>query len=151
MMVKNSSDSIHSIIEIDIARIRRFAGMIGQRYQQIKSIFLFGSVARGDTDEKSDIDLLFLIYENNSGFYDVLSHDDDYRIFEDWALEKVEGGVNPFVCDSEELIRDFDTLIEKILLEGIRLYGKDIEGLQNRLQQERKKSKSNLLDLVRSL
>ena len=151
-MVKNSnSDSTHSIIEIDIDRIRRFARTIGQKYQQIKSIYIFGSVARGDTDDKSDIDLLFLVYEEISGFYDILSHDEDYRIFEDWALEKVEGGINPFVCDSEVLVRDFDTLVEKILLEGIKLYGKDIKELKNRLEQQKKKSNSNLLDLVRAL
>jgi len=149
--MQNGNDSTESIIEIDLNPIRIAAEKIGPKYYQIKSIYLFGSVARGDADKKSDIDLFFLVIGKSSDFITILSHDEDYGTFEDWAFEKVEGGVNPIVCNRDELIHDFDTLTEKILLEGIRLYGQDIKEVQGLIQDKEKKNKANLLDLVRSL
>ena len=149
--MQNGNDSIEIAIEIDLNQIRRIAEKIGPKYDQIKSIYLFGSVARGDADKKSDIDLFFLVRGKSSDLITILTHDDDYGAFEDWAFEKVEGGVNPIVCNKDELINDFSTLTEKILIEGIRLYGQDIKEMQGLIKDKEKENKVNLLDLVRSL
>ncbi|MBD3254189.1 MAG: hypothetical protein GF383_03810 [Candidatus Lokiarchaeota archaeon] len=143
------SENVH--VEINISRIRRFAELMGNKYKQIKSIYLFGSVARREADEKSDIDLLILVGDDDLKFSDILLYDVDYRNFDDWALDQLEGGVNPFICTAEELVQDFDTLVGKILLEGIKLYGKNIKGLQKRVERKWKDEQSDLLDLVRSL
>ena len=149
--MQNGNDSNEPIIEIDINQIRRIAEKIGPKYPQIKSIYLFGSVARGDADKKSDIDLFFLVIGKSSDLITILTHDEDYGTFENWAFEKVEGGVNPIVCNRDELINDFSTLTEKILFEGIRLYGQDLKEMQGLIQDKDKKNKVNLLDLVRTL
>ncbi|MHA1369582.1 MAG: nucleotidyltransferase family protein [Promethearchaeota archaeon] len=43
----------------DIGRVKQIVKQLGEKYAQIKSIYLFGSVARGDADDKSDLDLFF--------------------------------------------------------------------------------------------
>ncbi|MHA1294728.1 MAG: nucleotidyltransferase family protein, partial [Promethearchaeota archaeon] len=106
--MQNEKPSIESKIEIDINQIRKFAEQFGPKYYQIISIYLFGSVARGDADEESDIDLLFLLKEKIPDFLTILTHDENYLILEDWALKRLEGGINPLICDIDELANDFD-------------------------------------------
>ncbi|MHA1151016.1 MAG: nucleotidyltransferase family protein [Promethearchaeota archaeon] len=150
-MTQDENESIKQTLEINFNSIRTFAEKISQRYQQIKSIYLFGSVARGDADERSDIDLFLLVKGKSSEFFVLLSKDEDYRVFEDWALGKVEGGINPFICNEEELKDDFDTLIKKILNEGIRLYGQDLKEIKGLIRDKKNGNSLTLLELVRSL
>ena len=69
----------------NIAYIRKSTEKIGLRYPQIISIYLFGSIARGDADEFSDIDLFILIDDSATNFFLILNHDVDYKLLEDWG------------------------------------------------------------------
>ena len=51
----------YSGIPPDIDDLKYFAKTLGAKFSNIISIYLFGSVARGDADWKSDVDLLFLV------------------------------------------------------------------------------------------
>jgi len=135
----------------NIAHIRKSAEKIGLRYPQIISIYLFGSIARGDADEFSDIDLFILIDDSATNFFLILNHDVDYKLLEDWALNVVEGGLSPLILNKKELMGDFDTFLGRILQEGILLFGENLILLFNKINHKKKESGSELLDLIRSL
>ena len=108
-------------------------------------------MARDDADFESDIDLLFLVEGDSSEIFKKIIRDKEYVSLEDWALERLEGGLNPLVCNTEELMNDYDSLLSNLLTEGIRLYGQDLKGLESFIQKGNTTEKNNLLDLVRSL
>ena len=132
-------------------RIKIFAEKIGEKYSFIISIYLFGSAARGNANKESDIDFFILTEGNSSEIFLTLSHDEDYKKLEDLAFDVVEGGLSPLICNKKELIDDFDTLLEKILKEGIRLYGENLEIVLSQIPRKKKKNESELLEIVRSL
>jgi len=132
-------------------KIKTAAEKVGMNHSEIRSIYLFGSMARKDADNYSDIDILFVVSNNPEEFYLKLIHDEDYKILNDWAIEIVEGGLVPFICDSKELVLNFDTLPDKILKEGILLYGTQLSEIIREVPQKNKSHSPNLLDLVRSL
>jgi len=138
-------------LQKNIDHIRKSAEKIGLRYPQIISIYLFGSIARGDADELSDIDLFILIDGNTTDIFLTLNRDVDYKLLEDWALDVVEGGLSPLILNRNELINEFDTFIRRILQEGILLFGENLVPLFNKTTHKQKGSRSELLDLVRSL
>ena len=125
---------------------------IGKNCSQIISIYLYGSVSRGEANKKSDLDLLFLVKKNTrQNFLDVLMRDKKYIQLYHWAINQFEGGIIPLVVSSEELTRDFDTLAEKILLEGLLLYGKEMKEVITREELPIHDRKKDLLGIVRSL
>ena len=150
-MIIKKREEIEKMVSIDLNIIRSLAKKIGPKYPQINSIYLFGSVARAEVDNESDIDLFFLIDGKCSNFFDVLVRDEDYKSLEDWALEKVEGGLTPLICNTEELVNDFQTLYDKLLLEGIRLFGSDLKELESTMRHKKKDDGPSLLDLIRTL
>jgi len=135
----------------NIVHIRKLAEKIGLRYRQIISIYLFGSVARGDADEFSDIDLFILIDGSATNLFLTLNRDVDYKLLEDWALNIVEGGLSPLILNRKELTGEFDTFVGRILQEGIFLFGENLMPLLNKTTHKQKENGSELLDLVRSL
>ena len=138
-------------LQKNIDHIRKSAEKIGLRYPQIISIYLFGSIARGDADELSDIDLFILLDGNTTDIFLTLNRDVDYKLLEDWALDVVEDGLSPLILNRNELINEFDTFIRRILQEGILLFGENLVPLFNKTTRKQKGSRSELLDLVRSL
>ena len=81
----------------------------------------------------------------------MLSKKEVYQEFKGWTFEKLEGGLNLLIFNMEELIHDFDTLVEKLLLEGILLHGQELEKMRDFERLERTDDHASLLDLVRSL
>jgi len=55
--LQNESELNLSNIEVDLKPIKIIAEKIGEKYSFIISIYLFGSVARGNASKESDIDL----------------------------------------------------------------------------------------------
>ena len=58
-------------------KIKTAAEKIGIKHSEIRSIYLFGSMARKDADDYSDIDILFVISNNSEEFYLKLTQDED--------------------------------------------------------------------------
>lgn len=134
----NESDLLK--FKVDIVQIKNLIKKIGPKYPQIASVYLFGSSARGDVEETSDIDILFITKDNAIDFFLTLSRDEDYQALENWAFEIVEGGLSPLICSAKELAEEFDTLIEKIAQEGIHLYGANLNSkiFQKSLNRKKK-------------
>lgn len=88
-----------SKVDMDVNLIKDLIGKIVPKFSQIESIYLFGSVARGEADIKSDVDLFFLIRGESDKFYVKLSQNKHYKELEDYASEKVEGGLNSLICN----------------------------------------------------
>ena len=147
----NESESDLSNIQVDFKQIKILAEKIGEKYSFIITIYLFGSVARGNASKKSDIDIFILTEGNPTEIFLTLSRDENYKKLENWAFDVVDGGLSLLICNKKELIDDFDTLIEKILTEGIRLYGAHLNMILNQIPRKKKKKKSKLLEIVRSL
>ncbi|MFX1445484.1 MAG: nucleotidyltransferase domain-containing protein [Promethearchaeota archaeon] len=149
--MQNESDLNLPFVEIDLKPIKKIAEKIGEKYSSIISIYLFGSVARGNANKKSDIDLFILIEGNPTEIFLKLSNDKEYKELENWAFNVVEGGLSPLLCDKKELINDFDTLLDKILKEGLCLYGTNLNMVLSQIPRKRRNNKSLLLEIVRSL
>lgn len=93
-----------------------FASSIPKK--NIKAIVLFGSVARGEFTEKSDIDVL-IVYKNKN-----LKKEIDYLI--DKLLDTYDVHIIPvFLTEKEirERIKIFDNFIINLINEGRLLYG----------------------------
>ncbi len=91
----------------------------------IKDIILFGSVARGDFDEKSDIDLFFDLEREEDGkkaeriVATTLKRFYKSRIFETWGLKGIKNEISAKFGVLEKW-----KLKRSILSDGILLYGK---------------------------
>ncbi len=95
--------------------------------EKMKKIILFGSVARNDYDNKSDIDLFFDInleedikkIENEVNL--ALKSFETQKMHK-WAIKKINFSIRPIVgkLDSEK----WDSLRQDIISNGIMLYGK---------------------------
>lgn len=149
--MQNESELNLSNIEVDLKPIKIIAEKIGEKYSFIISIYLFGSVARGNANKESDIDLFILTEGNPTEIFLILSNDEDYKNLEDWAFDVVEGGLSPLICNKKELIDDFDTLLDKILKEGICLHGANLDMVLSQIPRKKRNNESQLLEIVRSL
>lgn len=149
--MQNESELNLSNIEIDLKPIKRITEKIGKKFSSIISVYLFGSMARGNANKESDIDIFFLIEGNPTEIFFKLTKDENYKILEDWSFNVVEGGLSPLICNKKELINDFDTLIDKILIEGICLYGPKLDMILRQIPRKKKSKDSQLLEIVRSL
>ncbi len=97
-------------------RLNRVARTLGDRHPEIESIFLFGSLARGDAVPGSDADLLIVVSRVAEPFRDraVCYHTTGVGV-----------GVDVVVCTREEL----DALLEmgngfarRAMREGVQLF-----------------------------
>jgi len=93
--------------------------------KQVVSVILFGSVARGETNEKSDIDLL-IIYNGNRSVVERNTN----ALVEKYLESDVY--VSPvFYSEREikEMVIKYNSFITKIENEGIVLYGKKLKDI----------------------
>lgn len=90
--------------------------------EKIKTIYLFGSVARGDFDKESDIDIFIDIEKTNEIFIKKAS---DNALRKLYAIEgkkwELKGVINPLAIKIGD-ISEWD-LKESIIREGIILFG----------------------------
>lgn len=99
---------------LDIAK--EFTSNFSKDY--ISAVILFGSVARGDFNEKSDIDLL-IVYNSEKAKKQIRNHIDK-------ILDIYDILIIPIFLSSgeiEERIRRFDNFIITVINEGKLLYG----------------------------
>lgn len=94
------------------------------RKNHVKEIVLFGSVARGDFDENSDIDLFINIFDaNDEKIVEMavernLSVFHKSNVFESWKLRNIKNEIKCHVGTLEEW-----ELRRSVVSEGILLYG----------------------------
>jgi len=107
---------------VEIAK--KFVRSLNKR--NIKNIILFGSVARGEPTEKSDIDIL-VIYKNN----EILVKDNVSKLSQEF-LNKYDVEIVPTylsVKEAKNRKRKFDRFIMNVLNEGKVLFG-DVKWLE---------------------
>ena len=89
----------------------------------VEEIILFGSVARGEATEKSDVDLFFNTKENEKSIKEIISRElkkfYKSRVYETFYLKGIK---NPISIEAGNL--DEWKLKRSIISEGIVLYGK---------------------------
>lgn len=80
-MIQGQNPLISHDVEIFL---REVAGDFGLKYPNIRSIYLFGSVARGDADPRSDVDFFFLVQEGTTQevLHQLLNDPGFWRIFD---------------------------------------------------------------------
>ena len=102
--------------------VDEFLRRVLEKYRnKIEGIILFGSVARGDAREDSDVDLLVVVKER-----DIADMKEIYGIAFEVSMEySVE--VSPKVYGAREVLKRLELgapFINEVLKEGVSLYGK---------------------------
>lgn len=95
---------------LNIKSIKKLCAPIFQQYPEVKCAYLYGSYARGEATRKSDVDILVVCHGMGLRFFQMAGDLQD-------ALQKEVD------LQTHEQIVDSDSLIEDILVEGIKLYG----------------------------
>lgn len=89
----------------------------------VSEIILFGSVARGESDEKSDIDVFIHVKKNEKEINNIINKElvkfYKSKISEIWALKGIKNKINIHVGNLEKW-----KLKRSIISDGIVLYGK---------------------------
>lgn len=99
---------MHNKIEI----AHEFASAINS--EEIIKMILFGSVARGDDDKESDIDILIVIHNDNRELESAIDN-----IVVDFILEKEEV-ISPHVMTEEHFNKTKDyCFLKTVLAEGV--------------------------------
>ncbi len=96
---------------------------VGKSAERVRQIILFGSVARGEADRKSDVDI-FIDVTDESVEDAILSVNEQFaesvKVKKYWALLDVKNKINCTVGKLEE----WDSLQRSLIADGIVLYGK---------------------------
>jgi len=93
--------------------LNEFLRVLRERFgNSIEEVFLFGSYARGDYDEESDIDVLVVGDVDFDKLMDVVTE----------VLLKYGELVSPIIIKPEEFKRRKDSFIKTVMSEGKLLY-----------------------------
>jgi len=115
-----------------LAYATAFASFVIPKLFNVKAIILFGSVARGEADKKSDIDLFFDLEnkEDEVGIKKILENELNKfyksKIAENWLLKGIKNEIKIHAGKLEEW-----KLKRSIISDGIFLYGKYREEPEN--------------------
>jgi len=105
-----------------IAYTMDFVSYLLSKEEEIDKVILHGSIARGDFDEESDIDLFIDTKKNNKRITKILENYYKTKKFREWELKGINNTIAPIVgkLDSNE----WKNLKRSIINTGIILYGK---------------------------
>ncbi len=92
-------------------------------YNHIMSIYLFGSSARGDSTDDSDIDILIITENGFESPIKNLVFSKEFFELDKIAVENFSGGLQILTLDLKLIEKSFDTLPNKLLAEGKLLFG----------------------------
>src|SRR3989344_8053578 len=102
------------------------ASYLVENVSGIRNIILFGSVARGKFDEKSDVDIFVDIQEfskkKESEIKEALENFKKTEVFEKWRLKGIEIEIVPVIGSLKS--KEWESLYLSICSEGLSLYGK---------------------------
>ena len=96
---------------ISIKSIKLAARSVFSEHPEVKCAYLYGSYARGEATGKSDIDILVVCHDMGLDFFDM-------------GLELSEMLHKEIDLQTHDQIVDSSSLIEDILVEGIKIYDK---------------------------
>lgn len=117
-----------------VAYAMDFASYLISRTEDINRIILHGSIARGDFDEKSDVDLFIDTRARNAERHIQKIADDYYKTerYKQWTLKGIANEISLIVgiLDSTE----WKNLKRAILATGILVYGKYTAGVEKTRQ-----------------
>lgn len=106
-----------------IAYAAAFCSFLIERAAGIRSVVLFGSVSRGEADNKSDIDLFIDAPSGNAHrIRKILDNFYESKINELWRLKGVKNPISLIVGDIEK--KEWADLKRSIITDGIILFGK---------------------------
>lgn len=113
----------------ELAYIYDFLSMVFENGvgKKIKEIMLFGSVAKGSYDKKSDIDLFFNVKDKNEEKeieekLKAILKSFEVKAEKTWALKKIKFPINFIVGSLED--ETWKNLRDEIISSGLMLYGK---------------------------
>ena len=109
-----------------VALAMEYASYLVCNAERIENIILFGSVARGDFDKKSDIDVFVDIRnpskKDEKSIKKITDNFYDTKCFEKWKLLGIEKDFSVIVGDANK--SEWAGLKRSIMTDGITLYGK---------------------------
>ena len=100
-------DESHGVLSL--SDIKEKCGEIFSKYN-VEYCYLFGSYAKGNATEQSDVDLLLSTTETGIRFYDLIES----------VREKLRKKAD--VLNKEQLINN-EVLLDEILRDGVKIYG----------------------------
>ena len=103
-----------------ISKALMFAGFLIDKVPKIDSILLFGSVARGDFDKESDIDIFVETDEEKENIQKILNLFNSSMINENFSIK----GINNDIVVKAGRLEEWGSLKDSILADGISLYNK---------------------------
>lgn len=110
--------------------IELLKGFGQENRQMIKSMYLFGSIVRGDYTSDSDLDILIIVEEGNKkGVRKLLDNSNAFKEANTLFSKKFIEGINPIIDTIQGITENFDTLHETIIREGVLIFGEKIEKL----------------------
>jgi len=92
----------------------------------IISIYLFGSIVRGDYNSDSDIDVLIITENSYQKEIRKAVFSRDYYQLDKQVINYYSGGLQLLILDINTLENSFATLPSKLLIEGKLVFGKPI-------------------------
>jgi len=116
-----------SALERTIAQLTKT--LVENLQDEIESIILYGSVARGEANENSDIDILIITRRGNRELYNKISK---IRTKIDLENNTLTTLIQMSKNEIEKYMRFNSPFIENILKEGVTLYDR---GLLNKLRK----------------
>ena len=112
--------------EVLIAYSMSFSSYILENIDGIRSIVLFGSVARGKFDTESDIDIFIdvqnLTKQKEKEIKIIASQFFETETYKKWKLKGVDLEISPIIGDLKS--SEWESLYLSVCSEGIQLYGK---------------------------
>jgi predicted nucleotidyltransferase len=106
-----------------IAYALDFSSYLISKEEEINQIILYGSVARGDFDEKSDIDLFIDISKKKEGEINkILDNYYQTKKYGEWRLKGIKNPISLIIGELDSV--EWKNLKRSIINTGIILYGK---------------------------
>lgn len=99
-----------------------FASYLVSKTMDINRIILHGSVARGDFDEKSDVDIFVDSNKNEKKIQQILNDYYKTKKFNEWKLKGINNPISVLIGKLDE--KEWKELKRAIINTGIMLYGK---------------------------
>jgi predicted nucleotidyltransferase len=99
-----------------ITLIQKFLNYLNQEGIPVEKAYLYGSYARGEENEESDIDVLLVS--------DVFDRNDDQPIGKTWRISRmIDTRIEPYTVGKKKFLTDqFSPLLQIVKQEGVEIF-----------------------------